>query len=72
MLSGDDDGRSYYLIPKSQQADNWDYELIQFLDQGPEQIVAVPLPFDSNGNGYTDVFVPCWTANEIKFFTFAP
>ena len=72
MLSGDDDGRAYYLIPESDDVTSWEYELVEFLDQGPEQIVAVPLPFDANGDGFTDVFVPCWTANDVKFFTFAP
>ena len=72
LLSGDDNGESYYLIPQSQDVDDWQYEMVQFVDKGEGQIVATPLPFDSNGDGYTEVFVPCWTANEILFFTFAP
>ena len=60
------------MIPQSQDTSDWQYEMVQFVDQGEGQIVATPLAFDSNGDGYSEVFVPFWTANLIRFFTFAP
>ena len=72
LLSGDDDGRTYYLQPNSQDTDDWSYTMTYFVDQGSGQIVGKPVAFDSNGDGFSEVFVPAWSANEVKFFTFAP
>ena len=43
-----------------------------FVDQGARNIVGKPSAFDSDGDGYKEVFVPCYSADEVKFFTFAP
>ena len=72
LLSGDDDGRSYYLQPDSEDPSDWSYTMTYFVDQGSGQIVGKPAAFDSNGDGFSEVFVPAWSAGEVKFFTFAP
>lgn len=72
VLSGDDDGRSYYLEPLSESADDWNYNMTVFSDQGEGKIVGTPTAFDSDGDDYTEIFVPCYTDNLLKFYTFAP
>ena len=72
MLSGDDDGRTYSLRPNSEDPSDWSYTMTFFVDQGQGQIVGKPAAFDSDGDGFTEVFVPAYSSDEVKFFTYSP
>ena len=69
-MSGDDDGKAYYLRPVSQDLTNWQYDVIEVFDGGPQFTMGGPLVFDANGDGYAELFQLVYSGNEIQFYTF--
>ena len=72
IISGDDEGTTYYLTPNSEDANNWGYEKINIIDAGAGNILGTPTTADVNGDGYADIFIPAYNRGEINAFTFAP
>ena len=70
LLSGDDEGTCYYLVPNSQSQNDWEYQLIRFMDEGPGQIVGQPTVVDADGDGFTELFIPSHQEDVVKVFTF--
>lgn len=71
VLSGDDDGRAYYMKPESQLPNNWVYELVTIFDGGADFTMGSPIAFDSDGDGYTELFIAVYSGNEIRFYSFS-
>ena len=46
--------------------------MVPFLDLGPAEIIKKSTVFDADGDGYAEVFVPLWSQNEVRFFSFRP
>lgn len=72
LLSGDDDGAGYYLVPLSEDPVNWDYDLIQFLDEGPDNIVGKLAVLDTDGDGYSEIYAPSYYNSIVYMYTFVP
>lgn len=70
VLSGDDDGRGYYLRPQSQLPDVWLYDLVTVFDGGPDFTMGSPIAFDADNDGTTELFYAIYSGNEIRFYTF--
>ena len=72
IISGDDEGTTYYLVPNSQSTSDWSYEKFTIVDEGERQIVGTPTAADVNGDGYAEIFVPAYQLGKVSAFTFAP
>jgi hypothetical protein len=72
LMSGDDEGTAYYFSPASESPASWEYAEHRILDVGDGNIVGKPVVADFDGDGWSDVFVPLWTAGLVRGFTFAP
>jgi len=72
IISGDDEGTTYYLTPNSQDVNDWSYKKINIIDTGEGNILGTPTTADVDGDGYSEVFIPAYNRGEINAFTFAP
>lgn len=68
LVSGDASSKVHLLIPHSNNSNNWNYtEKILLSSNCTIGQLAVG---DTNGDGYTEIFVPLFEKNEIHTFTF--
>jgi len=72
LISGDDEGTSYYMKPNSESVNDWTYDRIKIIDEGPGNILGTPCAADVNGDGYAEIFVPAYNKGKVNAFTFAP
>ncbi|KAJ3087072.1 hypothetical protein HK102_011863 [Quaeritorhiza haematococci] len=72
MVSGDGAQRAYLLVPKSQDVGNWEYEFVEFHDCGANSVSGGIAVDDVDDDGYAEVFVPCYDADYVAIFSFAP
>lgn len=72
LMSGDDDGRAYMFKAASEDPHDWSYTKTTIHDAGSGSTIGEVSAADVNGDGYTEVFVPSYTHNEIAAYTFAP
>lgn len=63
VIAGDGSQRVHYLRPKSQDSTNWEYESSEVLDCGCT--VGAMVVEDMDGDGVTDVIVPCYDNDRI-------
>jgi len=71
ILSGDDDGRAYSFEATSETPSDWSYNQVTFCDAGSGTVGEISAA-DVNGDGYTDVFVPSYTTNEVFVYSYQP
>ncbi|XP_045177255.2 uncharacterized protein LOC123537530 [Mercenaria mercenaria] len=71
LLSGDDDGRAYSYEAQSQDPTDWSYTKTTFCDAGSGTVGELSAA-DVDNDGFTDVFVPSYSKNEVIAYTFAP
>jgi hypothetical protein len=72
MVAGADDGRAYYLRPTSENANNWNYELVTVLDAGTSQIVSGMTSADIDGDGYEELLVSVHNRDRVEVYSFRP
>lgn len=72
MVSGADDGRAYYLRPKSEDPNNWSYELVTVMDAGASQTVSGMTSADIDGDGFEELFVSVHNRDQVQVHTFSP
>ncbi|KAJ3058041.1 hypothetical protein HK102_010722, partial [Quaeritorhiza haematococci] len=72
MVSGDGSQRAYILNPKTEDVGDWEYEVNEFHDCGGNSVVGGIAVDDVDGDGFAEVFVPCYDADNVAVFTFAP
>merc|ERR1711997_951461 len=70
-LSGDDDGKHYVMYPKSEDKDNWEYDLHLIIDTG-ETTAGTMAVVDLDGDGYTEIISAGYTAGTVYVHTYAP
>jgi len=72
IVSGDDDGNVYILRPTTDAAQDFSpYEKTVLVYTGA-QTAGKPAIGDLNGDGYTDLIVPGYSAGKVYVFTYAP
>lgn len=71
LLSGDDDGRAYSYEAKSLDPTDWSYTKTTFCDAGSGTVGELSAA-DVDNDGFTDVFVPSYSQNEVIVYTYAP
>ena len=71
-LSGADDGRAYVLSPRSENSDDWTYDIKTIADYGTGQIVSGITAADIDGDGFAELFVSVRAKNTIEVFTYSP
>lgn len=71
LVSGDDDGRAYFLEPNSNSAQDWSYTKNVFHDAGSGTVGQIAYA-DVDGDDFVDLFVPNFNLNDISIYTFAP
>ncbi|KAJ8298842.1 hypothetical protein KUTeg_022902 [Tegillarca granosa] len=69
LLSGDDNGRAYLLVPTSASNTDWSYNLTTFLDAGDGTVGELTYA-DVDNDGFNEVFVPSYSTNELFVFKF--
>nr|XP_039254637.1 uncharacterized protein LOC120331605 [Styela clava] len=70
ILSGDDDGHAYLLVPNSEDPLDWTYKKSTiFRALGTVGTIAVG---DIDGDGYTEMFIPGYSTNQIVVMTYKP
>jgi hypothetical protein len=72
LVSGGDDGRAYYLKPRTETASDWNYDLIVVADLGASETVSGMTSADVDGDGYEDFFVSSHNQNLIYFYSMGP
>lgn len=72
LVSGGDDGRAYYYMPTSEQANNWVYQRFTIADLGPNQEVSSVAVADIDGDGYAEIFISCHKQHRVLIYTFRP
>ncbi|KAI8925818.1 hypothetical protein BC831DRAFT_512173 [Entophlyctis helioformis] len=68
VVSGDGSTRAYMLVPHSEDQDNWRYSL-RILHDCPRTVGAVSAG-DTDGDGKTEIFVPCLEGNYVAVFSY--
>lgn len=68
LLSGDDSGYLYLL---KSTGTKWKYLKFTILDESPGTVGEFDTG-DIDGDGYTDIIVPCYSAGEIKILSYLP
>lgn len=71
IVSGDGTFDVSLLIPKSQDANNFEYtkqQIVNVLDG----VVGRPAVGDTDGDGFADVYIPAWANNELLHLKFSP
>lgn len=71
LVSGDDDGRAYFLEPNSNSTKDWSYTKNVFHDAGSGTVGQIAYA-DVDGDDFVDLFVPNFNLNDISIYTFAP
>eukprot|EP00128_Syssomonas_multiformis_P016799 Colp12_sorted_trinity150504_noHs@11192 len=69
LVAGDGAQKAFLLTPKSQDVNNWDYELEVVIDV--KNTVGRIAVGDTNGDGYAEFFVPNYDGGKVYAFTFA-
>nr|XP_002121068.1 uncharacterized protein LOC100186859 [Ciona intestinalis] len=70
IVSGDDDGRVYVLIPNSKKTNNWEYSSHSiYKAAGPVGALTID---DLNHDGYAEIVIPVVESNKLVFFTYDP
>ncbi|VDI79775.1 Hypothetical predicted protein [Mytilus galloprovincialis] len=69
LLSGDDDGKAYYLEPLSNEPSDWSYSMMMFLDAGDGTVGELSFA-DVDGDSYVEVFAPSYSTNELFVYRF--
>ncbi|CAG2232504.1 unnamed protein product [Mytilus edulis] len=69
LLSGDDDGKAYYLEPVSNEPSDWLYSMMMFLDAGDGTVGELSFA-DVDGDSYVEVFAPSYSTNELFVYRF--
>ena len=69
IVSGDGSEKAY-ILTRDQNGDRWSYHHKIFHDC--KGTVGGILVQDVDGDGWTDVFVPCYDTNEVFLYTFGP
>jgi len=69
-VSGDAAFAAYVLIPKSQDPNDWTYDLTVLHDCGGT--VGSLAVGDFNQDGYSDIIVSCYDGNNMVAYTYAP
>lgn len=70
VVAGDGAEKAYLLTPNSDDPTDWTYTTYPFADC--ESVVGQLAVGDADGDGYTDVFVPCYGAGKVVKYSFAP
>ena len=70
LVSGDDDGRAYFLEPRSNNTQDWTYTKNVFHDAGSGTVGQIAFA-DVDGDDFIDLFVPNYNLNDISVYTFA-
>merc|ERR1711992_361676 len=68
-ISGDDDGVHYIMFPKSEDPENWEYDIQVMVDTKATTAGTVAV-VDLDGDGYTEIISAGYTAGEVYVFTF--
>ncbi|KAK3863385.1 hypothetical protein Pcinc_030835 [Petrolisthes cinctipes] len=71
LVSGDDDGRTYILMPNSDVRDDWVYQKHILVDT-METTVGKMAHGDFDGDGYEEVVVAGYSAGKLFAFTYTP
>ncbi|XP_052066574.1 uncharacterized protein LOC127706175 isoform X1 [Mytilus californianus] len=69
LLSGDDDGKAYYLEPLSNEPSDWTYSMMMFLDAGDGTVGELSFA-DVDGDSFVEVFAPSYSTNELYVYRF--
>ena len=72
MLSGDDDGSTYYLTPTSEDPLDWSYNLIPIRQEGSGNIMGQPSVMDVDGDGNKELFIPVYYREAVQVYTYSP
>ena len=70
-ISGDDDGIHYVMFPKSEDPEDFEYD-IQVMVDTQATTAGTMAVVDLDGDGYTEIISAGYTAGEVYVFTFAP
>merc|ERR1712107_710579 len=68
-ISGDDDGVHYIMFPKSEDPENWEYD-IQVMVDTEATTAGTMAVVDLDGDGFTEIISAGYTAGEVYVFTF--
>ena len=69
-MSGDDDGKAYYLEPASSDPSDWLYHLMPFLEAGNGTVGELSFA-DVDGDSFVEVFAPSYSTNEVFVYRFS-
>nr|CAB3263031.1 uncharacterized protein LOC100186859 [Phallusia mammillata] len=70
IVSGDNDGRVYVLIPSSRKTNDWEYISHDiYRARGPVGALAID---DLNHDGFMEIVIPVMDSNKLMFFTYEP
>ncbi|CAK8696609.1 unnamed protein product [Clavelina lepadiformis] len=70
LVSGDDEGRVYVLIPNSRRTNDWEYTShTVYKTSGPVGALAVD---DINHDGFMEIIIPVVDGHKLVFFTYKP
>nr|XP_039254892.1 uncharacterized protein LOC120331802 [Styela clava] len=70
LVSGDDDGQAYLLVPNTEDPSDWSYtKSTIFRAFGTVGTMAIG---DVDGDGYTEIFIPAYNTKQIIVLTYKP
>nr|CAD7393908.1 unnamed protein product [Timema cristinae] len=71
LLSGDDDGKHYILVPRSQNKVDWTYDTI-LLEDTFGDTAGASLAADLDGDGFTEIIAAGYSAGKVYVYSYSP
>nr|CAD7443453.1 unnamed protein product [Timema bartmani] len=71
LLSGDDDGKHYILVPRSQSKVDWTYDTI-LLEDTFGDTAGASLAADLDGDGFTEIIAAGYSAGKVYVYSYSP
>jgi len=69
-LAGDDARKAFVVVPNSQDVNDWNYTT-QILHDCSGTVGSIAVG-DIDGDGYTEIFVPCYSSDVVHVYSFTP